>query len=133
MRRLLTIVALALVFHCNSDSAHAQLFQLSAPFSTSTTAAQQPAPTTTRIVGSVPKFGIRDFNSTKAVTPPVYTDRINNTTSGFSLSGMFKSFNLTSFGQGSQGTPTSNLPPPSSFASTRYPNSFQPVAPIIPR
>ena len=52
--------------------------------------------------------------------------------SGFSLRSLMPHFSLTNLFTGPH-YGTSPLPPATSFPSTHYKNSFQPVAPIIPK
>jgi hypothetical protein len=68
------------------------------------------------------------INVSQALVAPLPTAQ----GSGFSLTNLMPHFSLTNLFTGAH-YGTSPLPPVSSFPSTHYKNSFQPVAPIIPK
>ncbi len=78
-----------------------------------------------RATPSMPITNVPIDTSTAIAPAPTF----QQATSSFSLSKLFSAFHFPSFppfiGQ-------SNLPAPSSFPSTHYPNKLQPVKPIIP-
>ncbi|VTR99504.1 hypothetical protein [Tuwongella immobilis] len=82
--------------------------------------------------GNSPRLQFQQFNTGNIVTP-VSAAGPQSVSQGGLLSRIFnRTGSLTSifprFGQ--QGS--SNLPPPSAYESTYYPNSFVPLAPIYP-
>jgi len=130
MRRLITGLAVALVLHAWSGSAHAQLFGLSVPFSNQNS--QAISTNVPRMLGgNTQRLQFKMVDTSSAVSAPGYASQIASGSSRFSFSNILRPWNFLSY-DADRGPASSNLPSPASFQSTRYPNSFQPVRPIIP-
>lgn len=72
------------------------------------------------------------INRTTIISAPVDTSKYvgkQPSLPTFNLLNWFPSYNVPTFPPRQA---TSNLPAPSMFPSTRYPNSFKPMAPFVP-
>jgi hypothetical protein len=93
------------------------------------------AQSTQNLLGSLGNFpqGNRPIDTSNVVAP------VPQSSGPFHLNNLFPSFSLSKFFPILSRNPkppsfsTSQFPAPSTFPSTKYPNSFQPTAPFFPR